>query len=420
MINFLASIEDLLPLGLDARFFRRSQRGILELAEEMLRRSGEASGSALALELIEEYQTLDRAKRAELFQGLLDDFGPDTELLQTVIAAYQDDPSPRSAEGFLKAAESRRLDLFRLINTVPGGTRFLIKMREDLFVALRDNPDLKPVDRDFEHLFGFWFNKGFLELRQLDWETPAYILEKLIEYEAVHEIRDWNDLRRRLQSDRRCFAFFHPALPGEPLIFVEVALTSGLASSIQAVLNEPVAEPGEKVDTAIFYSISNCHTGLRSVSFGDSLLKQVVGLLQDEIPTLKKFATLSPVPGFMRWLAQENAQLADIVKSVAMTDGSQALEEHRELLMRQCAKYLLYAKRGIYPADPVARFHLRNGAILHAMHWGADTSERGLRQSGGIMVNYLYEQAKLVNNHEAFVGTGMIPSSADITLLTRP
>ena len=420
MINFLASIEDLLPLGLDARFFRRSQRGILELAEEMLRRSGEASGSALALELIEEYQTLDRAKRAELFQGLLDDFGPDTELLQTVIAAYQDDPSPRSAEGFLKAAESRRLDLFRLINTVPGGTRFLIKMREDLFVALRDNPDLKPVDRDFEHLFGFWFNKGFLELRQLDWETPAYILEKLIEYEAVHEIRDWNDLRRRLQSDRRCFAFFHPALPGEPLIFVEVALTSGLASSIQAVLNEPVAEPGEKVDTAIFYSISNCHTGLRSVSFGDSLLKQVVGLLQDEIPTLKKFATLSPVPGFMRWLAQENAQLADIVKSVAMTDGSQALEEHREQLMRQCAKYLLYAKRGIYPTDPVARFHLRNGAILHAMHWGADTSERGLRQSVGIMVNYLYEQAKLVNNHEAFVGTGMIPSSADITLLTRP
>ena len=420
MINFLASIEDLLPLGLDARFFRRSQRGILELAEEMLRRSGEASGSALALELIEEYQTLDRAKRAELFQGLLDDFGPDTELLQTVIAAYQDDPSPRSAEGFLKAAESRRLDLFRLINTVPGGTRFLIKMREDLFVALRDNPDLQPVDRDFEHLFGFWFNKGFLELRQLDWETPAYILEKLIEYEAVHEIRDWNDLRRRLQSDRRCFAFFHPALPGEPLIFVEVALTSGLASSIQAVLNEPVAEPGEKVDTAIFYSISNCHTGLRSVSFGDSLLKQVVGLLQDEIPTLKKFATLSPVPGFMRWLAQENAPLADIVKSVAMTDGSQALEEHREQLMRQCAKYLLYAKRGIYPADPVARFHLRNGAILHAMHWGADTSERGLRQSGGIMVNYLYEQAKLVNNHEAFVGTGMIPSSADITLLARP
>ena len=420
MINFLASIEDLLPLGLDARFFRRSQRGILELAEEMLRRSGEASGSALALELIEEYQTLDREQRKQLFRGLLDDYGPDEDRLQSVISAYQDDPSPQTAEGFLKAAQSRRMDLFRLINTVPGGTRFLIKMREDLFVALRDNPDLKPVDRDFEHLFGFWFNKGFLELRQLDWETPAYILEKLIEYEAVHEIRDWNDLRRRLQSDRRCFAFFHPALPGEPLIFVEVALTNGLASSVQAVLNEPVAEAGEKIDTAIFYSISNCHTGLRSVSFGDSLLKQVVGLLQDEIPTLKKFATLSPVPGFMRWLAQENAPLADVVKSVAMTDGSQALEEHREQLMRQCAKYLLYAKRGIYPADPVARFHLRNGAILHAMHWGADTSERGLRQSGGIMVNYLYERTKLVNNHEAFVGTGMIPSSAEITLLTRP
>ena len=420
MINFLASIEDLLPQGLDARFFRRSQRGILELADEMLRRSGEASGSALALELIEEYRTLDREKRTELFQGLLTDYGPDAEQLSAVIAAYQNDPSPQTAEGFLKAAESRRLDLFRQINTVPGGTRFLIKMREDLFTALREDPDLKAVDRDFEHLFGFWFNKGFLELRQLDWETPAYILEKLIEYEAVHEIRDWNDLRRRLQSDRRCFAFFHPALPGEPLIFVEVALTNGLASSIQSVLNEPVAEPGEKVDTAIFYSISNCHTGLRSVSFGDSLLKQVVGLLQDEIPTLKKFATLSPVPGFMRWLAQENAPLADVVKSVAMTDGSQALEEHREQLMRQCAKYLLYAKRGIYPADPVARFHLRNGAILHAMHWSADTSESGLRQSAGIMVNYLYEQAKLVNNHEAFVGTGMIPTSADITLLTRP
>ena len=275
MINFLASIEDMLPLGLDARFFRRSQRGILELADEILRRSGEASGSALALELIEEYRTLNRDARAALFEGLLNDYGPDGKRLDSVISAYQDDPSPQTAEGFLKAAESRRMDLFRLINTVPGGTRFLIKMREDLFVAMRDNPELKPVDRDFEHLFGFWFNKGFLELRQLDWETPAYILEKLIEYEAVHEIRDWNDLRRRLESDRRCFAFFHPALPGEPLIFVEVALTNGLASSIQSVLNEPLANPGERVDTAIFYSISNCHTGLRSVSFGDSLLKQV-------------------------------------------------------------------------------------------------------------------------------------------------
>ena len=420
MINFLASIEDMLPLGLDARFFRRSQRGILELADEILRRSGEASGSALALELIEEYRTLNRDARAALFEGLLNDYGPDGKRLDTVISAYQDDPSPQTAEGFLKAAESRRMDLFRLINTVPGGTRFLIKMREDLFVAMRDNPELKPVDRDFEHLFGFWFNKGFLELRQLDWETPAYILEKLIEYEAVHEIRDWNDLRRRLESDRRCFAFFHPALPGEPLIFVEVALTNGLASSIQSVLNEPLANPGERVDTAIFYSISNCHTGLRSVSFGDSLLKQVVGLLQDEIPSLKKFATLSPVPGFMRWLSEEDAPLADAVKSIAMTDGSQALEEHKEQLLRQCAKYLLYAKRGIYPSDPVARFHLSNGAILHAMHWGADTSESGLRQSAGIMVNYLYERAKLVNNHEAFVSTGMIPSSADITLLTRP
>ena len=419
MINFLASIEDLLPLGLDARFFRRSQRGILELADEILRRSGEASGSALALELIEEYRTLNREKRAVLFEGLLIGYGPDPARLNKVIEAYQANPGPDAAQAFLRASESRRLDLFRLINTVPGGTLFLIKMREDLFDALRDNPDLKPVDRDFEHLFGFWFNKGFLELRQLDWETPAYILEKLIDYEAVHEIRDWNDLRRRLESDRRCFAFFHPALPGEPLIFVEVALTNGLASSIQAVLNEPVSGADQRVDTAIFYSISNCHTGLRSVSFGDSLLKQVVSLLQDEEPSLKKFATLSPVPGFMRWLGQESAPLAETIRTIVETDGSQALEEYREQLLRQCAQYLLYAKRGIYPLDPVSRFHLRNGAILHAMHWGADTSERGLRQSAGIMVNYLYEQTKLVNNHEAFVSTGMIPSSADITLLTR-
>ena len=420
MINFLSSIEDLLPLGLDARLFRRSQRSILDLANEILRRSGEASVSALALELIEEYRVLSSEDRLAMFQGLLTDFGPSGDALDAAISAHQTAPTPETAQAFIKASESRRLDLFRLLNTVPGGTLFLIKMREDLFGVLKQNPDLGPVDKDFEHLFGFWFNKGFLELRRLDWETPAHILEKLIDYEAVHEIRDWNDLRRRLERDRRCFAFFHPALPGEPLIFVEVALTSGLASSIQNVLNEPVEDKEDRADTAIFYSISNCHFGLRSVSFGDSLLKQVVGQLKEEFPGLKKFATLSPVPGFMPWLTQEEPGLAEQVESTLTDHGRQALEPFRDQLLSQCAKYLLYAKRGVYPRDPVARFHLRNGAILHAMHWGADTSDSGLNQSAGIMVNYLYEQAKLVSNHEAFVATGMIPSSADITLLARP
>ncbi|MDB2403562.1 malonyl-CoA decarboxylase [bacterium] len=261
MLNVLNSLESLLSSGFDVRRLRRPGQTVDSLAEDVMRRRGEASVSILVLTLIESYRELDADGQLGFFHFLLENFGADRTLLDATVKAYLASPDEMSAQAFTAAAVSRRQVLFKQINTVEGGTEFLIKLREDLFAQLRKHPELKPVDKDLELLFSFWFNKGFLELRQLGWTTPAHILEKLIAYEAVHEIKNWDDLRRRLQKDRRCFGFFHPALPDEPLIFVEVALVEGISTSVQALLEAELGEP-EAADTAIFYSISNCHLGL--------------------------------------------------------------------------------------------------------------------------------------------------------------
>ena len=289
---------------------------------------------------------------------------------------------------------------------VPGATHLLVRMRADLLRLGRGEEALMALDLDFRHLFASWFNRGFLVLRPINWESPAAILEKIIAYEAVHAIDSWDDLRRRLQpADRRCFAFFHPAMPDEPLIFVEVALTQGVASSVQALLAEDRrVRPADQADTANFYSISNCQAGLAGISFGNSLIKQVAADLSQVLPGLKTFVTLSPMPGFRRWLADQGLDRDDMTETQLRQLG---------------AHYLTRAKRGDgQPLDPVARFHLGNGALVHALNAGADTSPKGLKQSHGLMVNYLYDLARVSQNHERFASAQEVAMSGEVRGLT--
>ena len=278
------------------------------LAEALLSERGEASGAAVARELLAASRELDAAGRAELYRFFAENFGPDASRLRAAAEAWLAEPTPENAARLAEAAEPPRQELLRRMNMTPGGTAALVAARQEVLGRLRDEPALKPLDSDLKHLLGSWFNRGFLELRRIDWQTPAAVLEKLIEYEAVHEIQGWDDLRRRLAADRRCFGFFHPALPGEPLIFVEVALVEGLAAAVQPLLardgacEDAAGRCAARADTAIFYSISNCQEGLRGISFGNFLIKQVVEELKDELPRFERFATLSPVPGFRRWL----------------------------------------------------------------------------------------------------------------------
>ncbi|MBV9736112.1 MAG: malonyl-CoA decarboxylase family protein, partial [Acidisphaera sp.] len=277
---------------------------VCRLALDLLSGRGEASGAALARELLGRYRRLGDADRRAFQRFLAEGFAPEPEPLRQAAAEYVQDPTPERAMRLAELAEPPRQELLRRINMGPGGTSTLVGMRSELLGALRTEPGLQPLESDLRHLLGSWFNRGFLELRRIDWDSPAASLEKLIAYEAVHEIKGWEDLRRRLQRDRRCFAFFHPALPGEPLIFVEVALVEGMAGAVEPLLAAPVPDASavDRADSAIFYSINNCQYGLRGISFGNFLIKQVVEELRAELPNLSCFATLSPVPGFRRWL----------------------------------------------------------------------------------------------------------------------
>ncbi len=411
-----------------------------QLAAALLSERGEASGAAVARELHMELRSLADGDRPAFYRFLVSDFLPPEPRLRAAIAAYLEGPTPERAMEVGDAAEPTRQELLRRLNTAPGGTAALIAMRQDLLGHLGADPGLKPLDADLRHLLGSWFNRGFLDMRRIDWQTPAAVLEKLIAYEAVHEIQGWDDLRRRLAPDRRCFSFFHPALPNEPLIFVEVALTQGLAAAVQPLLardGDQVAEHEREraADTAIFYSISNCQDGLRGISFGNFLIKQVVEVLKRELPGLVRFSTLSPVPGFRRWLekrlAVENADASPDEQAVAgllvagrWWEDSEA-EGLRLPLTRLCAAYLTTvpeAKHGRSkgPTDPVARFHLGNGARLERINWLGNVAPRGIKESYGIMVNYLYDPEQIEANHEAFVRGAVVRSAAVDALLGAP
>ncbi|MGB3504997.1 MAG: malonyl-CoA decarboxylase, partial [Xanthobacteraceae bacterium] len=356
-------------------------------------------------------------------------FGPDHDKVERAIELWRSGVG--GAGGSLHfASEPRRQELFRRLNRAPGGTSELVAMRADLLNLSKDRKDLDTVNRDLEHLFMSWFNRGFLVLRRIHWSSPANILEKVIRYEAVHEIHDWDDLRRRIDPvDRRCYAFFHPALPDEPLIFVEVALTEGIPGAIAPLLaKDRVPVPIERARTAVFYSISNTQRGLAGISFGNFLIKQVVEELRRELPKLDSFVTLSPVPGFMRWLKREpelplgddeRALLAHLDDDTWINDP-ELVEKLRAVIEPLAAYYFLKAKnpRG-KPVDPVARFHLGNGARLEQINWLGDVSSKGLRESAGVMVNYLYRLDDIEKNHEAYANDDEVVASNAVKKLLK-
>lgn len=390
--------------------------------EDLLSGVGEVSGVRLAQDILSQYQSIDASEKRIFFSYLAENLDLDADRVIEAANAYRSDRSAKTLRRLSHAAEPRRQEFLRRLNQAPGATDWLVRMRRDLLHMLPEAPELGVVDADFQHLFSSWFNRGFLVLRRIDWHTPANILEKIIEYEAVHAINDWQELRRRLlPNDRLCFAFFHPAMPEEPLIFVEVALCRGIPNSVQDLLSEKQdVLPGHEVDTAVFYSISNCQEGLKGISFGNLLIKQVVEELAAEVSGLKTYVTLSPVPGFNRWLraiASERPDVQSLLSRFETRDPA-AVSESQALLRGLGAEYLLEAKgSGGRPLDPVARFHLGNGALLHDIHALADKSANGWEQSSTIMVNYLYDLSQVSRNSERYTSKGEVLASKQVKQL---
>ena len=379
-------------------------RTIAELAEALLGSIGEVSGMTLTRSILDRYASMTKEDKLTFFEFMTHKLEIDPKQVISALKAYTTEPNKNTYRAFAEASEPKRQELARRLNQVPGATGQLVEMRKDLLSIIKDRPELGPLDEDFRHLFSSWFNRGFLVLRPINWSSPADILEKIIAYEAVHAIDSWDDLRLRLKPvDRRCFGFFHPSMPNEPLIFVEVALTKGIPNSIQDLLaDEREAINAADADTAVFYSISNCQTGLAGISFGNSLIKQVAADLAQDLPGLSTFVTLSPIPGLNYWLGASKC-------AVENSSQDQALAAH----------YLLEAKKPDgTPFDPVARFHLGNGAMIHAVHAMADTSDNGLKQSNGTMVNYLYDLSQISQNHEKFVGNNTVVASTTVKSLS--
>ena len=403
---------------------------LIALCEALLSGRGEASGTAMAREVLDRYHHLDETGRISFFGNLARHYGPDREKLAHAIESWRSQPNDADASDLHFASEPRRQELIRRLNRAPGGTSELVSMRADLLDLMNGDKDLAALDRDVVHLLASWFNRGFLVLRRIDWSTPANILEKIIRYEAVHEIRDWDDLRRRIDpADRRCYAFFHPALVDEPLIFVEVALTESIPGAIAPLLaedREPV--PIERARTAVFYSISNTQRGLGGISFGNFLIKQVVEELRRELPKLENFVTLSPVPGFMPWLKQasdvpvtdEERVLLENLERPDWFEDADIATQLRAVVEPLAAYYFLKARtpKGRL-IDSVARFHLGNGARLERIDWLGDLSPKGLRESAGIMVNYLYRLEDIEKNHEAYANQGTVAASSAVKKLLK-
>ena len=394
---------------------------LLSKCRQLLHHRGEASGLALASEVIDDYQGLDDANRMRFFKALASDF--DTNHTAVIAAArrFEDDQNAHHLAELAKSVEAPRVKLFRRMNMAPDATRILVKMRGALLEALPENPQLQKVEADLKHQFVSWFNRGFLELRVIDWNSPAAVLERIIAYESVHAIQGWDDLRSRLGDQRMCFAFFHPAMPDDPLVFVEVALTPGIPTAIAPLINK-TAEPAEQkdLDTVVFYSISNCHPGLAGVSFGNFLIKQVVEEIGKRYPKAKRYVTLSPIPGFCQWLAkQDNPAELDVqeLRSLAKVEGTDTTDSRWESTIALCAKYLVTKSANGLAMDPVERFHLGNGASLHAIHWAADLSDKGVEQSIGLMVNYLYDLGSIEENHDAYFDQGKVATSRAVARL---
>ena len=420
-------------VGLTARGVEQLRAQLRECAEGQ---GGEVSARARAARLAETYLGLNDEGRHRFLKLIALEFGPDPAKVATAHAAYQKavgTPDQWKAEAAMRVAmRSSRIRILTQFNAIPQGVKFLVDLRADLLRYLEDDRELAVLDRELESRLSAWFDVGFLELQRITWNSPAALLEKLIEYEAVHEIRSWNDLKNRLDSDRRLYAFFHPRMPAEPLIFVEVALTDHLADNVQALLDEhaPVFD-NRKADTAIFYSISNTQVGLRGVSFGNFLLKRVIDDLKRDFPKLANFATLSPMPAMAAWLRKNPQALVEAGIELSLEElstGTWAADKKlvralRDPLSRLGARYLASAKQGGgetgAPFDPVSRFHLGNGARVERINYLGDNSAKGFRQSFGLMVNYLYSPDDIETNLEAFASQGCIAMSATVRRLAK-
>ena len=382
---------------------QRTDLSLPELCEQLLSNKGEVTGLSLAHDILGQFEQETSEEQKAFFTTLTKEFDLVTDELNAALKMYEAKADQTSYSKLMTAATSRRQTLFRKLNELPGATQRLVNMRKTLLGLLPAHPELAVIDQDLKQLFTSWFNRGFLVLQPISWSSPAHILEKIIAYEAVHAIESWDDLRRRLQpADRRCFAFFHPAMPDEPLIFVEIALSKEIPGAIKTILADRSEADEGRPKTATFYSISNCQTGLAGISFGNSLIKTVVGELRREFESLEQFVTLSPLPEFADWMSTQS-----LIDPLPLEDDQKILD--------LAACYLVHGKtQSGTPFDPVARFHLGNGARIHALHANADRSANGKSRSHAVMVNYLYDLEQLEANHQKFATNGVIACSGKV------
>ncbi|ASJ73929.1 malonyl-CoA decarboxylase [Granulosicoccus antarcticus] len=393
---------------------------IKQSCEQLMHRSGEVSRISVAAQALDAYSRLDSEDRVRFFRMLLEDYSVDAEAVRSAFEHWNSEGTESALAALVTVVEPRRQQLLRQLNMAPGGTLQLVRLRADLLQAIRVNRELAPLDADFSHLLASWFNRGFLVMRRIDWDSPASVLEKIVAYEAVHKITGWDDLRRRLDpADRRCYGFFHPATGDEPLIFVEVAICTGIPAAIGPLLESEVDARAIDADTAVFYSISNCQPGLKGVSFGNFLIKQVVADLSKDLPELTTFVTLSPAPGFANWLAAEQSEEAQTLSAFLREGRWQTDTELQQQLapgvQAWATRYFIEAKNGSgIPVDPVTRFHIGNGALAHRVNWPADFADGALQRGHGVMINYLYELDGIEARHEAFAENGSIACGPDV------
>ena len=393
---------------------------IINLCDELLSNKGIVFGITVARDITNLYQELSHENKLIFFKKINEKYKPNYEKVDSAVKLYAQSRDEKSLSKLFIAAEGKRRELFRRMNMAPNGTAIIVALREDLIRILKDNKELSELDNDLRHLFRAWFNPGFLKLAKITWDTKAAVLEKIIKYERVHQIKDMNELKRRLGEDRRFFSYFHPALEDEPIIFVQVALTKGLGKSIQELM-KPTDNEEKSYDTATFYSISNCQEGLSRVTLGNFLIKRVVYEIQEELPHIKNFGTLSPIPGFADWftyleetkikniLGDLKDQDAIFLKSQDLKLGDSRIVRNKEAITKLVAHYIVNEKneKGL-PVNDVSRFHLGNGAIVDDIVVNANISETGFKRSYGVMVNYLYELKNIEKNHEEYMNNNKV------------